>query len=872
MKIRFGMNLDGQHGRPPANLLGCLDVGPLGLMTILESQLGLPPPTDNSAQRCVQFRECLHQLNNPMRFYHQSFNADDFGAAATLLSWRDDWRLHGWSGDKSEAGSLRLKDMVEIEALAQKLLSPGPAERLEAILAALRSRKHLITSITLTDPLENLPARWRDVLKQLPIEQAQPPSPCGHGLLGELQRALASPSSEGTFTPIKWRDDGSIKVVRGETNLIIARWIADTLGKAGPDTLYVATSEAAITDSFLIAADNPRQGLSEFSAYRPALQLLPLFLELLWKPLNFNALIQFLTHPICPLPGKVRRQLAKLQSQYPGIGGPRWLETIKQIEEDAGDRADVVRESIDFWINHPRFDIEHGVPVATLLERTQRLLGFFRNTPSDSAAALRMAYSAGYIQCSSFAANLTELLSQGVETLKPRQIEQLATQATARGSKNPLYVAETGALPCITHPGAVIEAHEVVLWGPLDVPNLPNPWPWSTSEIEALKAANCDLPDAESLLQLVAADWLRPIMAAKEQLILVLPPTDRESHPVWQMLKILVPNLKVDSIESLLSESASNLVPVEHKPLPAIKRWWQLPPGTVIPAVPEYSFSQLEKQIYNPFHWLLSNAAKLRAGSLLSLIDDFRLKGILAHSLVERLYRDSEGLTINDNEFEAWFDAAFDQLIEEEGAIYLMPGRRSDRDNIHQTLKKALIELRGILRAAQVTAVDPEHKLTGHFVGGTLVGYSDIVLTGPDKSQAIIDLKWAGKSHKTKLEQNRHLQLATYAELIRQNSGQWPVLAYFILSQGKLLTRDDGWFPGSLPVTNQTDENTAQLWQRFLVTWKWRQAQFAEGFFEVVLDLGDEPESIPPEDGLQIEVLNASYNECLHLAGWDTRS
>ena len=872
MKLRFGMHLDGQHGRAPANQTGVADVGPLGLLGILESMLGLVPPIVSAAQRCVQFRECLQQLNEPDRFFHKSYEADDFGTAATLLSWRDDWRIHGWSGDIAKEGGLRLQDMVAIEKVAQGLLSPGTAERLQTILDAMAGRHLLIASISLVDPLEVFPLLWQRVLTKLPIQSPLAPAASGRGLLGKLQHALIDAETKGAQSPIDWQDDGSLHIVRGETSLMSGRWIAESLRQAGPDALYVATSEAATTDTFLSASDYPRQGLSESSAFRPALQLLPLLLELLWQPLNFNALIQFLTHPICPLSGKVRRRLASVQSQYPGIGGPRWREVIAQIEEDAGERAAHVRQAIEFWIEHPRFDPLTGVPVATVLERTQRLIDFFRKSPNDASSALRLAYAAGYNQCLSFAENLARLLDQSVETLRPRQLEQLATQATSRGNDNPLRITEVGALPCITHPGAVIGEHAVVLWGPLDAPSLPSPWPWSKAEIAALRLAGCALPDPEALLQQVASDWLRPILAASNKLILVLPPPDRESHPVWQMLNALIPKLPIHQVESMLREGTALMTPINHTPLPVIKRWWHLPEGTVVPAVPEYSFSQLEKQVFNPFHWLLSNAAKFRSGSLLSLVDDFRLKGLLSHSLVERLYQDEEGLTLSDDQFSTWFDPAFDQLITEEGAVYLMPGRQTDRDNLRQALRRALLELRGLLRTANVAVVEPERKLSGYFAGGSLVGFSDLLLTKLDKSQAIIDMKWAGKSHRSKLEENRHLQLAIYSELLRQSTGQWPALAYFLFSQGKLLTRDDLWFPGTHPVSNYSGENTAQLWHRFLVTWKWRQAQFAEGRFEVVLENSDETESRPPDDGLPIEVLNAAYNECLHLAGWGEHS
>jgi hypothetical protein len=73
-------------------------------------------------------------------------------------------------------------------------------------------------------------------------------------------------------------------------------------------------------------------------------------------------------------------------------------------------------------------------------------------------------------------------------------------------------------------------------------------------------------------------------------------------------------------------------------------------------------------------------------------------------------------------------------------------------------------------------------------------------------------------------------------------------------------------------VPDRTGENTAQLWQRFLVTWKWRQEQIAAGHFEVVLEEGEDDESRPPDDGLAIEVPDTRYNECLHLAGWDDQA
>lgn len=868
LTINFGLHLNGQCGVAPANRLGHLHTGPLGLLSLLETQLGLTAPSVSQAQRVVQYRDCLQRLNSTSRFYAQSFAADDFGTASTLLSWRDQWRLNGWNGTIAAAACNRLVDMADIEALAQESVSPGIGERLTSVIEALARRRTQIGSITLFDPIESLPVIWRSVLSALPVIASAQPMACAKGMLGELQKAIVSLQANRSAETINWLNDDSLHVVRAETTLAAGRWLASSIERAEPDTLLVITAEAGLMDGMVGAADRPLQGLSEASAFRPALQVLPLVLELLWEPLNFHALIQFLTHPISPLPGYARRTLARVQTERPGIGGPKWKDALKNIATQAGDRAPQVEQAIADWVDRPRFTPETGAPVKAVLECAERLAAFFRRCPADADPARRLAYASGQGQCAAFIDGIGRLIVQGVSTLNSRQLEQLASQATARGSDNPLRMAEVGAIPCVTHPGAVTDSFAAVIWGPLMAPALPEQYPWSITEMNALREAGVDLPDPGALLAREAAEWTRPILAARKRLVLLLPPAGQEFHPVWQVIDSLIKNLPVQSLEAVLSEGGDAVQPIVHQPLNRQKRWWQLPEGTEVPKVAKYSFSQVERQLFNPYHWLLTYPAKLKSGSLLSLADDFRLKGLLAHTLVERLYDESEGLSMSDTQFSAWFSPAFDQLIAQEGALYLMPGRRTDLENLRITLRRALLELRRLLASSGVTQADAECQLSGTFAGGPMAGSSDLVLSKADKSQAIVDLKWAGKNHKIKLEENRHLQLAIYGELLRQATGRWPKVAYFLLSQAKLLIRDNDFFTGIQPVQDRTGENTAQLWERFLVTWTWRQAQFAEGRYEVVLDKSDEDESRPPDDGLGIDVLNAAYNDCLTLAGW----
>ena len=41
MHIHFGLNLDGERGRSARNRLGFMTAGPLGMLNVLETQMGL---------------------------------------------------------------------------------------------------------------------------------------------------------------------------------------------------------------------------------------------------------------------------------------------------------------------------------------------------------------------------------------------------------------------------------------------------------------------------------------------------------------------------------------------------------------------------------------------------------------------------------------------------------------------------------------------------------------------------------------------------------------------------------------------------------------------------------------------------------------
>ncbi len=623
--ITFGLHLDGQRAAPPSNSLGEITVGPQGLLTLLETQLGLLADQVSQAERIVQYRDCLASTDSASRFYHASFATDALGTASTLLGWRDLWYLNGWNGQAFDASKKRLSDMATVEVLAAQRVAPSQGQRLALILIEIEKRPLPIAELRLLDAMESFPTRWQAVLDKLPVKQINYAAQADSAsFLGQLQQKLSLAAQGQPFSKLAWQNDGSVVVVQSETRSLAASWLASQLDEEKP-TLLVSSTDSARLDAHLIAAGHPRQGLREPSAFRPTLQVLPLALELLWKPLNFYGMVQFLTHPICPLPGFARRQLAAKVADAPGIGGKRWEKILTDIKQHyAAEQAPKVLEKIRFWVEHSRYEQADGAPLDVVIERVQALVEFFRLRLAVDDPAQRIAFNAGYAQCHACLESLKVLQTQGVTTIRPRQLQKLVTQATASGTDNPLLIAEVGAQLAITHPGAAYSSIERVLWWQLVMPHLPDAYPWSKTELSTLYDTGVRLPSNDQRLARAAREWLRPVLGAQQKLVLVLPPQGEEVHPLWQMINAVISKPEIQALERLLIDPSLLTQAVISVPLPVRKRWWQLPDSVSVPLRTKESFSSLELLLFNPYQWLLKYPANLTIFNMFTMIFLFK--------------------------------------------------------------------------------------------------------------------------------------------------------------------------------------------------------------------------------------------------------
>jgi RecB family exonuclease len=280
------------------------------------------------------------------------------------------------------------------------------------------------------------------------------------------------------------------------------------------------------------------------------------------------------------------------------------------------------------------------------------------------------------------------------------------------------------------------------------------------------------------------------------------------------------------------------------------------------------SYSSLDKFLNAPHQWVLEYAARISPSDLLAIAADKTLYGNLAHRLIELYFTDPGALARQPRDLETWYGPTFDRVLAEEGAVLLMRGRRADLERLRAVLLTALRELQRQLVAAGVDQVAPERALAGHFTGGALQGSADLVVRNRSGHWAIVDIKWSGGTYRQEqLTAGRHLQLAVYAEMLRQATGAWPQVAFFILESARLLTLDNAFFPEGLVVKGGDARSTPVLWQQCQAAWAWRRAQLDRGRIELVLeDVEPTDESTPPDTAFV--PAPSGFDDFQALTGW----
>jgi hypothetical protein len=876
MRILFGRKLDGQHSRRPVNAAGLMTLGPEGFLRVLELYLGLGRNHAPEMLRIIEYRKILLRIDDGKRFYSRSFRVDDLGVAAALLSWRDGLCLEGWDGlVQVPASSPRLADLGEAEAaMRNERFPPGRGERLRAVAEALDYLSVPVDSVELLEPLAWHPLRWQTVLGLLgrtgELKTFGAPAASRNTALHALQHALLT--GEKPLREPDWDRDDSVTLLAADTALAAAHHTAGVLAASRGSTLLVSGGEGELLDDVLAGTGLPRQGLQERSSGRLPYQLLPLAVRLRWNPLDVHALLDFLALPdeVNPVhPGL--RSLAGVVAEHPGIGGFRWRRAVEAFLSREGPGAAVHTLSFESWIADRTASRQAGIGTAELRAIAGKVREFFLGRRKEQKGEAGGMPEAGIEQAEVFLDALESLERQGIDRLSPYQLDQLLAFASMQGGLNPDLFREAGAVCTATDPEAVCEHSVHVVWWWAAAPAFPQGSVWTRPERSWLERQGVRVPDVQDELARQAESWKRPVLAAEERLTLVLPSGDAEKHPLWLTISALFPGLPILRAETVLGDTGASAgrVQVQHRALVRYKPFWELPRGIALPSHP-FSPTSLERFLSNPVEWVLAYAARLAPTKMLEVSDGPKLYGLLAHRIVQELTHAAGGTGIDAGSLDIWYDREFSRLVAEEGATLLMPGKAAELEGVRSSMRGAVRELVAVLNRKGVGRIESECRLSGVFDGGELTGCADLLLTDRIGRRFLIDMKWGGEErYRRSMAQGTHLQLIVYAALVRQRTGLWPATAYYILSRAQLLAERSGDFEGCRGVRGGSDETVEALWERFLVTFRWRMGQLGSGRIEVAPETQDPyRDAAWPSGGLRTLRPGRNRDPYRTLEGW----
>jgi ATP-dependent helicase/nuclease subunit B len=850
LKVLVGWGLGGASftARSPVGArLGEPTWGPNELLRDLELRLALPRDDAPPSLRIPRWHARIAALADAKAFYAKSFSVDALGTAQTLLAWRDALVEAGWDGAPIPGGGDRLDALAHIEGHKDEELPPGTADRLVRVERTLRECRsntrltRLYDELSLVEPRPLWSQRWQRIFaliealgtRVVPMHLDFPGAPAETDL-GRLQRMFRGdrPTKVATVTATSpMRGDGSLLLLHGETLAELAELTAALLVSWRDGALLVRSLDTAPLEAALLRHGLPGQGYQGSSGWRPAMQVLPLALELAYEPRDPFRVLELLTLPIGPFQGLVGSMLARAVSKQPGVGGQEWRrqkvhltdilrdrEARKQTEAGKADAdalaaayvADRMRR-VEEWLESPGAGKE-GATRESLLALTGRVRRWLQKRLATGDPDV---YGAAFAQAQALTHALTH---EARAALSREDVRHLLDTVVRASHGHSVTVERAGRVHHVAHPSALLApAASVVFWGFVaGTERRPAAIPWNHTELKALEAAGVVVQDPGALLSAESDAWRRAVLAARERVVFVVPSKVKGAamshHPMWDEIRARL-GLEDESsaagvthhAQRLLQSEDAILVPVErlpHLPLPEGRAEWTLAQDLFAAADDQRgtSATALTMLVSCPLAWILERRAKLRSGAIAKVADGPLLNGNLSHRLVEELFRES-AFDSGEAAFAARAGVVLETLIHAEGATLLLPGSAFERAQLVRQILRAMRALHRYLKAAGFRIAAVEEPIETESAIGTLHGRIDVRLVDQQGNDAVLDLKWGASSHRDLLTEGRAVQLAAYARALgatkrgvaasaRTSVAPFPPAAYFAISQARVLTAD----------------------------------------------------------------------------------
>ena len=797
MQITFGMFLDGAEWSSKKASLGEIKMGPLGFLSWLESHTGLDGVSTPVPERINEYMQKIRRVNP--EWCKASFENDSWSTAKQMLAWRDELFENGWDGKSGT--SERLMALSALEADSGPL-SPGIPDRIKRVLTELQNY-HFADVLVLKDSFDLLPFLWRAIIDQLRLS----------GMI------VCEPDNSKECTPEKFLIEGANEFVLSTE---CARFLSAGDNKR---TAVICEGNSSVLDGALQRNGIGRLNFAEKSRWRESLQILPLWLDTLWKPFNPQRFLELLLLPFTPIPNILAKELTKALQKEPGRGGEAWNEAwesakkvfVKDGKIDPQDPEFLALADVWAMLEKNCFCAGKETPAESISSHCdfliKRLVDRNRNIEQHRELALVIAH----------AKTLKKIMAER-HVVKQMELARILDSIISTGTTGNQEKQERTDFAVFTNPGMIDQDFDTILWWDFIDNGTTNATIWTANEIAVMPGYN-----RSAVRKLESLSWHNALNHAKENIVFFVPRMmngeEAFSHPFKDELRIEKKNIFIP--EELTDSTgkwnlAGRSITLEAQPLfePEIKARIE---ANAIRPTRRLSYSQMKTLISCPLQWFLQDYIGLKMPPVMKVPTDSKMLGDLAHKVIEKIYEGKEFLTVEEAVRDA--KVQFYKLVPQMAAELDLDGRKIERDRVWDMLENAVRELVKAINSKKLLVKGNEKELYGSFDGLVFYGKTDIYLEDEDRNKYVIDLKWSlsSKHYKDLINNDKALQLATYSWLLDSNNLNVRC-AYFLFPRKKFIP--------------DTGKNWIALWSSAENAWKQRFDEIHSG--EIAHGIKDE--------------------------------
>ncbi|GMO34291.1 MAG: PD-(D/E)XK nuclease family protein [Termitinemataceae bacterium] len=782
MTITFGLHQNDADWSDKQAALGEIHVGQEGMLSLLQTHLGLGGVDESVAIRIEQYRKRMEAVNSDSAWFHKSFELDRWSTAKQLLNWRDELIFAGWDGKPLPAGiSKRLDALSEIENKNKQVpLVKGTAEKLLEVLNEIDYLDaSCIKSIQLTEPLELLPYLWQKVfekLKDLRVTIEEPQLQAPNVDIGNKSLVLLEADTE-------W-----------EAAEALAMWLAADKEKNDDINMIVQGVSSAL-DFALHRMGLPRSGNSESSKWRANLQILPLVFANAWEPIELGSLLSLLSLPNSPIPRIVRSNLLRALRKEAGVKGEEWNKAIERIKEkyvkEDWETAKIEKLliQIDDMLVSKRFNQTVGMSESEIVERCNWIID------SDQKE----------LDVSKDHAKVLKQLVSGCGNISRVQLDRMIDSLISGESLG--IKAEASPWNHATHPGSLTASRPILIWWNFIKQASASATYWNTTERKELEGIGIVLDKIGTTQAREAYSWKNAFLKAGEKIILVrckkLRGEDTTRHPLWDMItafaeikwgkdaakKFIYPvtNTFFAKEDWNMFGRKGKAMLVSKNKLPIERHSFDIPKQLIKQIdLGKTSYSDMKTLLECPLKWVLQNKAKMRYSDMCSIPKLHLSVGNLFHKIAEEIFKQPK-----DKWTSSEAERLFDDKVKSMAIELCAEGSELEKKRQKNKMVAAITELVKLINENHYEFVSVEDNNFNLSLDGVpFRGRLDLILKDKNGAFIVIDYKTdkTDKYKKEEIKNNTDLQLASYVWMIEnRNTNAKVTAAYYMVEHGYLL-------------------------------------------------------------------------------------